>query len=51
MDGEPFLDDGRDDGLGEELGVFFLDKGFDVGAIDLLGGGVVLFVFVEDYCI
>ena len=44
---ELLLLDGRDDGLGQRLGVLLLDTGFDVGTVHLLGGRVVLFVLVK----
>lgn len=43
----PLLDR-RDDGLRERLRILFLNARFDIGTVYLLGGRVVLFVFVKD---
>jgi len=49
LDNKLLLHDGLDDGLSERLGILLLYEGFDIGAIDLLGGWVVLLVFVKDH--
>ena len=38
--------DGSDNGLAKGLGVLFLHHSLDIFAVYLLGGGIVLFVFV-----